>query len=185
MNISKKNWKLLSRKVVYDGYPFIKVSIDKVQLPDGKIIDDYHRIEVHNAVMLLVENSERKLLVYKEYRHGVSEVSLTFPAGGIEKNESIYDASERELIEETGYTSKNLKLINNYIVSGSYMFGELSYIRIQDIQKKSAPVSKDLEDPEHVWMNKDEIKDSIKNQDFKALTYATGAMLWLLNYEEN
>ena len=120
MNISKKNWKLLSRKVVYDGYPFIKVSIDKVQLPDGKIIDDYHRIEVHNAVMLLVENSEKKLLVYKEYRHGVSEVSLTFPAGGIEKNESIYDASERELIEETGYHGKQWKLIGKYFPTPAY-----------------------------------------------------------------
>tara|TARA_A100001015_G_scaffold321382_1_gene451834 strand:- start:2630 stop:3184 length:555 start_codon:yes stop_codon:yes gene_type:complete len=183
MNSSKKNWELISRKVVYDGYPYIKVSIDKVKLPTGKIINDYHRIEVHNAVMLLVENNENKLLVYKEYRHGVSEVSLTFPAGGIEKGESIYAAAERELNEETGYTAKKFHLLSDYVVSGSYMFGELSFIRVRDIHKKEEPKAKDIEDPEHIWMAKDEIKNSIKNKDFKALTYATAAMQWILEDE--
>ena len=42
----KKKWKLLDRKIVYNGKPFIKVSIDKVKLPDGKVIDDYHRIDI-------------------------------------------------------------------------------------------------------------------------------------------
>ncbi len=80
----KKKWKLLSRKKVYDGSPYINIFIDKVELPDGKIIDDYHRIEVNNAVMLLIENNSGELLVYKEYRHGISDVTYTFPAGGIE-----------------------------------------------------------------------------------------------------
>ena len=183
MSKCKKNWELISRKVVYDGYPYLKVSIDKVKLPSGKIIDDYHRIEVHNAVMLLVENNENKILVYKEYRHGVAEVSLTFPAGGIEKDESVFDAAKRELNEETGYTAKDFFLLNEYIVSGSYMFGELSFIRVRNIQKEGNPIAKDIENPEHVWLTKDEIKNSLKNKDFKALKYATAAMAWLL-YDE-
>ena len=52
----------------------------RIELPDGKIIDDYHRIEVNNAVMLLIENNSGELLVYKEYRHGISDVTYTFPA---------------------------------------------------------------------------------------------------------
>ena len=85
----QKNWELISRKDVYDGSPYVKVSIDTVKLPNGQIIDDYHRIEVQNAVMLLVENDKKELLVYKEYRHGVAEVSYTFPAGGIEEGETL------------------------------------------------------------------------------------------------
>ncbi len=184
MNKQKKNWELLSRKVVYDGHPYLKVSIDKVKLPDGNIINDYHRIEVHNAVMLLVESIDNKVLVYKEYRHGVSEVSLTFPAGGIEKNESIYDAAKRELIEETGYVAEEFILMNDYIVSGSYMFGELSFIKAINIQKIGSPMNKDIENPEHIWMTKEEIKESIFRKDFKALTYATAAMQWILEDEK-
>ena len=57
-DIKNKKWELISRKKVYDGSPYIKISVDKVRLPSGDIIDDYHRIEVNNAVMLLVENDK-------------------------------------------------------------------------------------------------------------------------------
>ena len=124
MSDKNKNWELISRKEVYDGSPFIKVSVDTVKLPSGEIIEDYHRIEVHNAVMLLVENEKKELLIYKEYRHGISQVSYTFPAGGIENNETLEEASKRELLEETGYNFKEIKLLKNYIVSGSYIIFE-------------------------------------------------------------
>lgn len=178
-----KNWKLISRKVVYDGSPFVKVSIDTVKLPNGETIDNYHRIEVHNAVMLLVENEKKELLVYEEYRHGVAEVSYTFPAGGIENDETLEDASKRELLEETGYDCKDIKLLKNYVVSGSYMFGKLNIMRIRKIKKIAEPKSKDIEDPDHIWLSKNQVKNSIINDDFKALTYATAALIWLL-YEE-
>ena len=48
--------------------------------------------------MLLIENENKELLVYNEYRHGIGEVSFTFPAGGIEENESIEETTKREII---------------------------------------------------------------------------------------
>ena len=183
MSNKTKNWELISRKEVYDGSPFIKVSVDTVKLPSGEIIKDYHRIEVHNAVMLLVENEKKELLIYKEYRHGISQVSYTFPAGGIENNETLEEASKRELLEETGYNFKEIKLLKNYIVSGSYMFGELNFMRIQGIKKVAEPTGKDIEDPDHIWLSKEQVKKAIIDDSFKALTYATAALIWLL-YDE-
>ena len=108
---SNKIWKLLSREEVYDGSPFIKVCKDTVELPSGEVIKDYHRIEVNNAVMLLIKNDKKELLVYNEYRHGIGDVSYTFPAGGIESGESIETASKREVMEELGYKFNNIKLL--------------------------------------------------------------------------
>lgn len=181
MNNKKKNWKILSRKLVYDGSPHMKISIDKVELPNGKIIDDYHRIEIKDAVMLLVKNKKGELLTYKEYRHGINCESLTFPAGAIEKNESEIDAAKRELMEETGYIANSFDIINDYIVSGSYMFSKLTFILVSDIKKKQNAVSKDIENPEIIWMDKEKVKLALKNKDFIGITYATGALHWILN----
>ncbi len=180
----KKEWELISRKKVYDGNPYLKVYVDTVKLPNGDIISDYHRIEVNNAVMLLVENNKNDLLVYKEYRHGIAEISYTFPAGGINDDETIEAASKRELLEETGYEFKKCKLLKNYIVSGSYMFSELNIVSIKDIKKTCIPVEKDIEDPDLIWLSKSSVKKAILNNKFKALTYATTALLWLLYEEE-
>ena len=162
---SDKIWKFINREQVYDGDPYIKIFKDTVELPAGKIIDDYHRIEVNNAVMLLIENENKELLVYNEYRHGIGEVSFTFPAGGIEENENLEEASRRE-------------------VSGSYMFAELNMILIKDIKKISEPKEVDIENPEILWLPRKLVLDGIYNEKFKGLTYATAALIWLLYQDE-
>ena len=179
-----KKWKILSRKDVYDGSPHIKIFIDKVQLPEGKIINDYHRIEVNNAVMLLIENHEDELLIYNEYRHGVGDVSYTFPAGGIEKNESLEETAKREIMEELGFVFNKFKLLKKYIVSGSYMFSELNMISIKDIKKIREPIEIDIENPEMIWLSKEDVKNAIFHDKFKGLTYVTAALIWLLYKNE-
>lgn len=182
--MKNKEWKLISRKKVYDGSPYINISIDTVELPNGNIIDDYHRIEVNDAVMLLVQNENNELLVYNEYRHGLGEVSYTFPAGGIEKNETIEDTAKREMLEELGFEFDNCRLLKKYIVSGSYMFSELNFISIKGIKKISEPSNIDIENPDLVWLKKDLVVSAIKENKFKGLTYATAALVWLFYEEE-
>ncbi len=179
-----KIWNVLERNIAYDGSPYIKVYKDTIKLPSGDIIDDYHRIEVNNAVMLLIKNDKKELLVYNEYRHGIGDISYTFPAGGIESGESIETASKREVMEELGYKFNNIKLLKKYIVSGSYMFSELNMVSIENIKKVSEPKEIDIENPEIMWLSKKSVKEALFNDKFKGLTYATAALIWLLYENE-
>ena len=63
------------------------------------------------------------------------------------------------------------------------MFGELNFMRIQNIDKVTEPKGKDIENPDHVWLSKSQIRKAILDDSFKALTYATAALIWLL-YDE-
>lgn len=177
-------WEVLDRNIVYNGSPYLKVFKDVIKLPSGDIIDDYHRIEVNNAVMLLIENKKGELLVYNEYRHGIAEISYTFPAGGIENDENIEAASKREVMEELGYKFNNIKLLKKYIVSGSYMFSELNMVSIKNIKKISEPKEIDIENPDIMWLPKKLVRQAIFNDKFKGLTYATAALIWLLYKED-
>ena len=148
-------------------------------LPDGNILNDYHRIEIRDAVILLVEDNDKRLMIYKEYRHGIGRESFTLPAGGIEDGESIENASLRELNEETGYTSTNIKKIKSFIVSGSYMFSNLHFMHIKGIKSINSPLIKDIENPEIMWLSKKDVSNALKNNKLAGLTYATAIMLWL------
>ncbi len=175
----RKKWKLLDRKLVYDGSPYIEIYKDKIILPSNEIIEDYHKIKVNNAVMLLIQDSKKKLMIYEEYRHGIGKVSYTFPAGGIEKGETVYKASKRELLEETGFSAKKSNIVKKYIVSGSYKFSELYYVSMHELEKISNPIKKDMENPNIIWLSKTQVRDAVNKNKFLGLTYATGALLWL------
>ena len=176
----RRNWKLLKRKIVYDGSPYLKIFKDKIELPSNRIIDDYHRIEIDDAVMLLIQDSKNNLMVYREYRHGIGKISYTLPAGGIEKDETVLKAAKRELLEETGLMAKNFQLMKEYTVSGSYSFSKLHYIKVSGLIKHCNPIEKDIENPEIMWLSKREVKEAIKKEKFIGLTYATGVLIWIL-----
>jgi hypothetical protein len=61
------------------------------------------------------------------------------------------------------------------------MFSKLTFILVSDIEKIQDPVNKDIENPEIIWMNKEKVKLALKNKDFIGITYATGALHWILN----
>ena len=103
-----KKWKLLGSTLAFDN-PWYKVRQDKVQLPDGKIIDDFF-VSLHPDVVLVFPVTRDNQVVFvRQYKHGAGEILLELPAGTYDKNrEDPQTAARRELLEETGFKAKML-----------------------------------------------------------------------------
>ena len=104
----------ISVKEVYKG-KFITILEEDYKLPNGNIIQR-ERIRKNNgkeAVIIVGRTSEDKyLLVVQNRINGI--VSVEFPAGYIEEGEDVLYAAKRELLEETGYTSDDMYLLDSY-----------------------------------------------------------------------
>jgi ADP-ribose pyrophosphatase len=96
-----KKWKELSREIVFQGH---RRKIEKVvyYLPDGRESDYYLKKE-GPAVCTLALTKDNQVILAKQFRPGPNEVLLEIPGGGMEKGETAEQATERELLEETGY----------------------------------------------------------------------------------
>ena len=95
--------------IAYDGN-FLKVSRDRIQLPDGKIT---HREYIRHpgAVVILPLFEDGCVLLERQFRYPNDRVFVEFPAGKIDPGEEHLACARRELEEETGYTATDWRFL--------------------------------------------------------------------------
>jgi 8-oxo-dGTP pyrophosphatase MutT (NUDIX family) len=103
--MSIKPWKILETKYLYKTNG-VAVRIDQCEINDGTIFEPYV-VECGTWVNVIALTRKREVVLVKQYRHGARQVMLEIPAGVMdEEDESPMLAAQRELLEETGYTSE-------------------------------------------------------------------------------
>lgn len=98
------SWKVLAERIVVDRR-WLRVREQRVLLPNGHTIDEFHLIEGPHWTGVLPITADGKVVLVRQYRHGIGRDSLEMPAGVIEPDELPRVAAERELREETGYAA--------------------------------------------------------------------------------
>ncbi len=89
---------------------WLKVQRDEVRLPDGTL--SFREYILHpGASLILPVLDDGRLVMIEQYRHPVKKIFLEFPAGKIDQGETSLQAAHRELKEEVGAESKNIKLM--------------------------------------------------------------------------
>lgn len=97
-------WKVLSTQQIIDT-PYLKIRMEKVEVPNGPIIPDYYIIENRGWVGVVPLTEDGRFLINKQYKHGIGLEVLEFPAGAIDPHEvDPLETARRELMEETGYS---------------------------------------------------------------------------------
>ena len=97
-----RHWTVRSSRYYVDE-PFLRVRSDTVELPDGTIIEKYFVRESRGFVIVAAVTPDRRIVLVRQYKHGIGRITLELPAGMIDPGESPADCAVRELAEETGY----------------------------------------------------------------------------------
>lgn len=102
-------WKVLNQKDVSPSrwFPVLK---EEVELPNGKVID-YYKSKLLNVSMIIPITKQKEVVFVQQYKHGIEEICIEFPAGRIEKDKNAREAAVAELAEETGIIAKETDLI--------------------------------------------------------------------------
>ena len=101
-------WKIHSSEYIFKDLWFT-VRKDRCETPLGKIVDPYYVYEFPAWVTALALTEDNKAIMVKQYRHGIGEVCLELPGGVADDSDKTFrGAIARELLEETGYSFKNI-----------------------------------------------------------------------------
>lgn len=139
MNLKEK--KLFSRRA-YECF-FMELFEDDVLLPNGEVSRRIY-IKHNGASAVLPITTEGKLVLIKQYRYPISQISIEIPAG---KKDEVHEdglvCALRELEEETGYTSKKVVKYQDFHSCVGYSSEMIELFIAYDCVKVENPKSGD------------------------------------------
>ena len=161
-------WKTLDSEYLIRR-PWLTARRDKVQLPNGHVLDEYYVLEYPTWINVIAITPDDQFVFVRQYRYALGKTVDEIVAGVVEQGEDPLDAAKRELEEETGYvggewhelmiTSANASTMNNlthsYIAYGVVPKGNRHLDEGEDLEVNlfsRAEVRRMLEDGE-IWQS--------------------------------
>lgn len=177
--IQHDSWEQLER-LPFLTSSHLKVHLDTVKLPNGKIIDDYTVVELHDVVIVVATDPQGNVLVLHEYRYAVDQTLLNLPAGTIKRgSEDLQKAALRELQEETGYSTKNITKVGTLYEYPTKCLHTVTVFRAKDIQKTARTAHEDTEQIHVTFMTPQQIKQAVFSNQVKTASIMSALVMAL------
>ena len=154
----------LTSEKMYAGRAF-NVRRDLVKLPNGKTT----RLDIvdhSGAVTILPVDDQGFIWFVSQYRHPTGGEILELPAGTLEEGEDPLVCAQREIQEEIGMGSRDLKKIGEFFLTPGYSTEYMYIYLARDLYPSSLPQDADeILDP--VQLHLDEAKAKIASGEIK------------------
>ena len=108
------------------------------------------------GAVLIVPIINDEVIFIKEYAAAIDDYMITFPKGKIDKGETIEEAANRELQEEVGYKSKEIKLIKKLYLAPGYI-DHMTYVMVAKELSVSSLRGDEPEELEVIRVHRDDI----------------------------
>ena len=177
MNNDKDPIRTIDSEMIYEG-KILNLRKDIIQTESNK--KAVREIVEHKPAVAIVpiDDNENVLLV-RQYRHPAKQYLLEVPAGLIETEEEPDIAAMRELREEIGYSSNNLRLLGGFWSSPGFT-DEYMYCYIaRDLVENRLPA----DDDENIEVESIPITQVHKLIKFGEITDAKTIALLLMAFE--
>jgi len=172
-----KLWEVLERKILFRAHPWFEVWCERVRLPDGRVIPDYYKLEGPNVAAVVAMTVEEKIVILRQYKHGVGGTVWELPAGFCNENESALDCGQRELLEETGYRAERWINLGNYVLDANRGGGSVYVFLALDARKIAEPNNGDLEEYEVHYLKMADLLTLVRDREIKAVGIIAAILL--------
>lgn len=109
-----------------------------------------------SGAVMVVPFIENDIIFIKEYAAAIDDYMITFPKGKIDKGETIEEAANRELQEEVGYKSKEIKLIKKLYLAPGYI-DHMTYVMVAKELSVSSLSGDEPEELEVIRVHRDDV----------------------------
>jgi 8-oxo-dGTP pyrophosphatase MutT (NUDIX family) len=98
-----------SRTLVRDRW--LSLRAQTVVTGEGAVLEPFYLLDFPDWAQVVALTPDDRIVLVRQYRHGIGRVTLELPGGIVDPGESPLDAASRELVEETGYVAAGWRLV--------------------------------------------------------------------------
>jgi ADP-ribose pyrophosphatase len=149
-----KPWTIISSHVD-KSYRVFNLRRDRARSPRTSETHDFYVLESPSWVNIIPLTPTKEVVLIRQYRFGIRDLTLEIPGGLMETSDSPAEAARRELREETGYREETLiplgtvhpnpaiqnNLCHTFLATNVLPVGQLIQDEREDIEVVLRPLS--------------------------------------------
>ena len=164
-------WKTRSRETILNCGNFLMVENHTVELPDGRVIADWPWLITPDYVNVVAVTTEDEFLCFRQTKYAVDGTLLAPVGGYLEPGEDPLAAAQRELLEETGYESRDWINLGSYAVDGNRGAGTAHLFLARQAHRVAKIKADELEEQQLLYISRSEIEAALSAGVFKVLAW--------------
>ena len=178
-----KLWKTLSKQIVFERSPWIKLEEHQIELPDGKVLDQWIWIDTPDFVIVVAVDQQDHFLVFEQTKYASSGLTLAPVGGYIQAGEEPLAAARRELLEETGFEAEDWISLGSFMTDANRGNGNGHYYLAKNVQKTDQiALSDDLEEQRLLFFSAAELQKALDLNQVKIITWQAGFTMALQRF---
>lgn len=107
--------------------------------PRRDVRRDFVIVDAPDWVNVLAHTTDDRLVLVNQFRYGIDAFSWEIPGGVIEKDEDPVAAGVRELLEETGFSGSNARLLASVHPNPAFLSNRCHLVLVEDCRFVSPP----------------------------------------------
>ena len=151
-----KPWKLISR-TRERSFRIFELRTDRALSPRTNREHEFYILESNDWVNVIPLTRQDEVVLIRQYRHGIQEITLEIPGGIVEDGDSPEETARRELLEETGYSESGMTLLGSVNANPAFLNNRCYTYIARDVYIAGEQNQDDKEDIEVVIKPLDEI----------------------------
>lgn len=156
-----KPWSLIS-SLKNNSFRIFDLRIDRARSPRTHETHDFYVLESSDWVNVIPLTSDDQVVLIRQYRHGIRQITLEIPGGIVEGGDTPESAARRELREETGFRESEMIPLGRVHPNPAFLNNHCYTFVAKDVTSAGAQLQDDKEDIEVLLRPVDEIPGLIR-----------------------
>lgn len=159
--VNKKEWILIKKSEPIDLKLF-EAHFEYLVNPRNDLTVKIVRLNAKDACNILCIDQEGNFVFVRQLRFGTMKYTLELPGGLVDKGEDYLHAAQRELAEETGYTSSSWTKLAEIYSNSVYLDSKVIHWLATDAVLTKKVNLDDAEDIEIIRLTPEDTKKALK-----------------------